>query len=492
MRIKASRPSRSAPAGRTGCFVRVHTDAGHHRPRRRHAERLHPHHRGRRCASSSISSSARTRAASLRWQRRCWTASRSTAAISTAPRSPPSRSPAGTSSASRSACRSTSCSAAGCATACSATPMAGIAPSAAPEAFLGGGRSVIAKGFKAMKLDPFGTAHGLHRRGRARPRLRDPADAARKIAGRHAAADRRPCPLHRGGGDPRRRSGWRRSTSTGGRSRRRRDRQETVHAVARGSPIPVATGEMYDTVGQFFTLAAGGGVNIFQPEPMSLGGIGNTLAVANLALAHGSYHRAAPDRAARSRRPSACSWPPAVPNFLIQEHFDPFNEPWTRDLVTWHPGDRSGQRPSVAAGCAGPRPRARTRTVARRPSLRSRRLSRTCTPRAGRQRLGARAERLTMRRSGASCAFALDDLETDRDHRRRGRPRRFSRADQLLDGAAAHAIAVDPHRGQRRGRAAPRDRHRHSRRWRAGRERASSGGGIPGRRRWRACRSSRR
>jgi galactonate dehydratase len=24
-----------------------------------------------------------------------------------------------------------------------------------------------------------------------------------------------------------------------------------------------------------------------------------------------------------------------VPNFLIQEHFDPFNEPWARDLVSW-------------------------------------------------------------------------------------------------------------------------------------------------------------
>jgi galactonate dehydratase len=26
-----------------------------------------------------------------------------------------------------------------------------------------------------------------------------------------------------------------------------------------------------------------------------------------------------------------------VPNFLIQEHFDPFNDPWTRNLVTWRP-----------------------------------------------------------------------------------------------------------------------------------------------------------
>jgi galactonate dehydratase len=23
-----------------------------------------------------------------------------------------------------------------------------------------------------------------------------------------------------------------------------------------------------------------------------------------------------------------------IPHFLIQEHFDPFNDPWTRDLVT--------------------------------------------------------------------------------------------------------------------------------------------------------------
>ena len=28
----------------------------------------------------------------------------------------------------------------------------------------------------------------------------------------------------------------------------------------------------------------------------------------------------------------------STPNFLIQEHFDPFNDPWTKDLVTWVPG----------------------------------------------------------------------------------------------------------------------------------------------------------
>jgi galactonate dehydratase len=98
----------------------------------------------------------------------------------------------------------------------------------------------------------------------------------------------------------------------------------------------VATGEMYDTVGQFFTLAEGGGVNIFQPEPMSLGGISNTLAVANLALAHGSY--IAPHQSGGPVATAVCLQLAAcVPNFLIQEYFDPFNEPWTLELVNWAP-----------------------------------------------------------------------------------------------------------------------------------------------------------
>ena len=93
---------------------------------------------------------------------------------------------------------------------------------------------------------------------------------------------------------------------------------------------------MYDTVGQFYTLAAAGGVHIFQPEPMSLGGIGNTLAVAHLAQAHGSW--IAPHQSGGPVATAVClQLAAAVPNFLIQEHFDAFNEPWTRELVTWSP-----------------------------------------------------------------------------------------------------------------------------------------------------------
>ena len=204
-----------------------------------------------------------------------------------------------------------------------------------PEAFLKAAEGVIAKGFHAMKLDPFGTAQGfisapdLDLAYEILKTLRDnlPPDT-RLLIDVHArfteieairAAERlAPLDLY-----------WWEEPTT-------RDRQETVHEVGRRSPIPVATGEMYDTVGQFFTLAEGGGVNIFQPEPMSLGGIGNTMAVANLALAHGSY--IAPHQSGGPVATAVCLQLAAcVPNFLIQEHFDAFNEPWTRDLVSWHP-----------------------------------------------------------------------------------------------------------------------------------------------------------
>ena len=205
----------------------------------------------------------------------------------------------------------------------------------APEAFLAAAQEVIGKGFKAFKLDPFGTAQGfidaaeLDLAEAILRKLRDklPADTlilidvhARFTEVEALRVARRLAPLGL--------YWWEEPTT--------RDRQESVHSVAAACPIPVATGEMYDTVGQFFTLAERGGVNIFQPEPMSLGGIANTLAVADLALAHGSY--IAPHQSGGPVATAVCLQLAAcVPNFLIQEHFDAFNEPWTHDLVTWAP-----------------------------------------------------------------------------------------------------------------------------------------------------------
>jgi galactonate dehydratase len=69
---------------------------------------------------------------------------------------------------------------------------------------------------------------------------------------------------------------------------------------------------------------------------MSLGGIANTIAVANIARANGAW--LAPHQSGGPVATAVCLQLAAcVPNFLIQEHFDPFNDAWTRDLVTWHP-----------------------------------------------------------------------------------------------------------------------------------------------------------
>jgi galactonate dehydratase len=204
-----------------------------------------------------------------------------------------------------------------------------------PEAFVAAAERATAMGFQALKLDPFGTAQGVldgseledaygivaGLRRRFGPLLRILIDVhARFTAAEALRAARRFADLDI--------YWWEEPTS--------RDRQEAVHDMAQHSPIRVATGEMYDTVGQFYTLAERGGVNIFQPEPMSLGGISNTLAVAHLAAAHGSliapHQSGGPIATAVCLQLAAC-----VPNFLIQEHFDSFNAAWTRELVTWHP-----------------------------------------------------------------------------------------------------------------------------------------------------------
>lgn len=115
-----------------------------------------------------------------------------------------------------------------------------------------------------------------------------------------------------------------------------REREQPTNTVAARTRDTIASGEMYDTLGQFFTLLTGGGVSILQPEPMSLGGITPTLEVAALANASGAW--IAPHQSGGPVATVVClQLAAAVPNFLIQEHFDSFNEPWTRELVTWAP-----------------------------------------------------------------------------------------------------------------------------------------------------------
>jgi galactonate dehydratase len=202
-----------------------------------------------------------------------------------------------------------------------------------PEAFAAAAERVVEKGFRALKLDPFGTAYGFLEESeletalaiveaiRARfPALRILIDVHARFAAAEAIRVARAF-------EPLDVFWWEEPTI--------RD-PERSPTVARATRLRVATGETFHTPGQFFELAKKGGVSIWQPEPMSLGGIRPTIAVADLAAAAGAW--LAPHQSGGPVATAVCLQLAAcVPNFLIQEHFDPFNEPWAVNLVTWTP-----------------------------------------------------------------------------------------------------------------------------------------------------------
>lgn len=204
-----------------------------------------------------------------------------------------------------------------------------------PEHFAQAAAIVVGKGFSALKVDPFGQARGYLSpadldlaydilrtlRERFGPKLKILIDVHCRFAPSEAVRiARRMQDLDL--------FWWEEPTTA--------EREVLSNEVARQSPIPVATGEQFDKVGKFFTLAEGGGISIWQPEPMSLGGIMNTIAVAHIAEASGAW--IAPHQSGGPVATAVCLQLAAcIPNYLIQEHFDPFNEPWTQDLVTWVP-----------------------------------------------------------------------------------------------------------------------------------------------------------
>ncbi len=122
------------------------------------------------------------------------------------------------------------------------------------------------------------------------------------------------------------------------------DLKATVE-VARAIPVPVASGERLSRLSEFADLLAPRAVSIVQPEPLRCGGVGGTVRVAALARAHGALvacHQAqSPLSTALNAHLHA-----AMPNFMIQECFDDFLEPWARDLF---PGV-----PRVVDGCIEP------------------------------------------------------------------------------------------------------------------------------------------
>jgi galactonate dehydratase len=203
-----------------------------------------------------------------------------------------------------------------------------------PEAFAEAARGVVARGYGALKFDPFGAGWRVQSR-REEDLSIDIVAAVRDAVGPAVEL------MIEGHS--------RFSVATALRIADRLEpsrptwfEEPVAHQhigamveVARRSPVPVATGESFSSIHQFADLLGHDAVHILQPEPLYLGGLWRTRQVAAMADAH--YAVVAPHNAqgpvcgAVSTQLGAC-----IPNFMIMETFDEFNVAWTQELVD-HP-----------------------------------------------------------------------------------------------------------------------------------------------------------
>jgi galactonate dehydratase len=125
---------------------------------------------------------------------------------------------------------------------------------------------------------------------------------------------------------------------------------EATLRVARSTRIPVAAGERYTRLSDVLQLVADRSVSIVQPETLKIGGVSGACkaaAIAESAEAYVALHQAqSPLNTAINAHIHA-----AIPNFLIQECFDDFLEPWAHDLFEGVPRVMVGYlEPSDAPG----------------------------------------------------------------------------------------------------------------------------------------------
>jgi galactonate dehydratase len=102
--------------------------------------------------------------------------------------------------------------------------------------------------------------------------------------------------------------------------------------VAKRSPVPIACGEDYYCREQFAELLAHDAVHIIQLEPQYLG---MTVAKQVCAMTHARNGVTAPHSAQGPLCSLACAHlNTATPNFFIHEIFDDFNDDWSKQLLT--------------------------------------------------------------------------------------------------------------------------------------------------------------
>jgi galactonate dehydratase len=212
-----------------------------------------------------------------------------------------------------------------------------------PDAIARRAEAVIAMGYRALKIDPFGTGsyemteaekrRSLEIISAVRAAIGPDAELFIEMHGRfavHTAIDlcHRLAPY---------RPGWFEEPVPPENTRALAEVRRAVAPLG----IPVAAGERLFTRFLFLDLFSERAVDIIQPDVCHAGGIAETRKIAAMAEAH--YMPVAPHNACSPVGTMASiHLAVATPNFKIQETFDDMVEPWVRDAVIDRPVARDG------------------------------------------------------------------------------------------------------------------------------------------------------
>lgn len=119
---------------------------------------------------------------------------------------------------------------------------------------------------------------------------------------------------------------------------------DALVSVARQVPIRVIAGERMHELHEFARFLAADVTDIINPEPLGVGGIWRTLQVAAIARAH-HCELAVHNAESPLKTMVALQICAVTPNIFIQECFDDFLEPWTSDVLKGYVRVEDGHLP---------------------------------------------------------------------------------------------------------------------------------------------------
>jgi galactonate dehydratase len=212
-----------------------------------------------------------------------------------------------------------------------------------PDEFAQAARRVVARGYRAMKFDPFGGGSGEltreeHRRSvelveAVRDAVGPGVELFVEMHGRFTAAQAMALARDLERVAP----GWLEEPVPP-------DQPAALTRVAAHTTLPIATGERLHTRAAFRDLFALGAVDVAQPDLTHCGGILETKKIAAMAETHGvlvaPHNVGASVGTAAALHLAAC-----IPNLKIQEYFNDFAEPYVVEAARGLPAVTDGYFP---------------------------------------------------------------------------------------------------------------------------------------------------